>query len=401
MKRTLKYKNIITAFTLVVAIGLTLVGCSINSEKAQTEVEHHEEAGIVEFTQAQFDQAGIEIGKAQQRDIGSELKVNGIIDVPPHGHISISLPYGGFLKRTKMLSGTKVMKGQLLATIENPDFIHFQQEYQEGLAQREFLKAEYERQEGLYKEQVASGKNYQQAKSAFMSNEVRINALNEKLKLIGFDISQISVGKTTALVNIYSPVTGSIKEVYSNVGRYTNPQDVIMDLTDTEDLHVELSVYENDIPKIKEGQKIRFAVANSPNQTREAEVFLIGKNVREDRSVTVHGHLHSSEDDLLPGMYIAANIITGVSKVWAVPEEAVVRFQGKYFIYAYLGKEKEAGNVIRNFEMIEIVKGLSEDGYIQIDLMDKLDVEVDSLVLNGAFHILSKSKNSEQEGHGH
>ena len=400
MIRILKYRYSITIITSVLTTIL-LPGCSLTFENAHVEEEHFEDERIVEFTQAQFDQAGIEIGKAQKRDIGSELKVNGIIDVPPHGHISINLPYGGFLKDTKMLSGTKVKKGQILATIQNPDFIHFQQEYQEGLAQREFLKAEYERQEGLYKEQVASGKNYQQAKSAFMTNEVRINALQEKLKLIGFDISKISAGNTTSLVNIYSPVTGSVKEVYSNVGRYINPQDVIMDLTDSDDLHVELSVYENDIPKIKEGQKIRFTVANSPDQIREAEVFLIGKNVREDRSVTVHGHLNSHDEDLLPGMYIAANIISGASKVWTVPEESVVRFQGKHYVYSYLGKAKEAGDLIHKFEMIEIIKGLTEDGYVQIDMTDKIDIENDSLVIIGAFHILSKSKNNEEEGHGH
>ena len=112
---------------------------------------------------------GIIIGKASKRKIGTELQVNGIIDVPPHSKVSINLPYGGFLKDTQMLPGTKVKKGQLIAIIENPEFIEFQQEYLESVAQQEYLKAEYERQEKLYNEEVSSEKTYQQAKSDFLA----------------------------------------------------------------------------------------------------------------------------------------------------------------------------------------------------------------------------------------
>lgn len=399
--KNLIYKYICSVLSILLITTL-LIGCSASTENVELEEDHQEEEGIIEFTQAQFDQAGIKIGKVQKHNIGSELKVNGIIDVPPHGNISINLPYGGFLRSTKMLSGTIVKKGELLAIVENPDFIQFQQEYQEGLIQREFLKAEYDRQEGLFKKQVASGKKYQQAKSTYYSNEVRIKAMEEKLKLIGFDVNSIREGKTTARVSIYSPISGSVKEVYANVGKYIDPHDVIMDLTDTADLHAELSVYENDIPKVSNGQTIRFTVANSPEKVREAEVFLVGKSVREDRSVTVHGHLKSKEKDLLPGMYISANIITGSNMVWAVPEEAVVRFQGQHYIYAYIGKELEDNETKYQFEMLEINRGMTQGGYVQVDYV-KDDTKIDSveIVLKGAFYILSKSKNSENAGHGH
>jgi len=395
------YRNICSGLTSLFMIVI-IFGCSTSSENVELVEDHPEEEGIIEFTKAQIRQAGIIIGRAEKRNIGLELKVNGLIDVPPHGNFSINLPYGGFLKHTEMLSGTEVKKGQLLATIENPEFIRFQQEYQEGLAQREFLKAEYERQESLYREQVASGKKYQEAKSAYQSNEVRINATKEKLKLIGFNINEITEGKTTSIVNIYSPVSGSVKEVYANVGKYIGPQDTIMDITDTGDLHVELSVYENDIPKVSKGQIIRFTVANSPKLIREAEVFLIGKNVREDRSVTVHGHLTSTQEDLLPGMYISANIITGVSEVWAVPEESLVRFKGKHYIYSFINQIQENNQTMYQFEMIEVKKAMKEDGYVQIDLFDNnISIESKDIVTKGAFHVLSKAKNSEEEGHGH
>jgi len=295
-----------------------------------------------------------------------------------------------------------VKKGQLLVVIENPEFIQVQQDYLESLASQEFLKAEYDRQKELYDEKVASGKSFQQAKSDYMANEARIKSMEAKLKLIGFSVAKIKEGNVSASVNIYSSVTGAIREVYTNVGKFINPQDVIMDITNSDDLHVELTVYENDVPRIKEGQRIRFALANSPNEWREAEVFLIGSGVREDRSVTVHGHLKKMHSDLKPGMYIAAKIETDSNKTWAAPDESIVRFGGKHYVFVYAGERSEDGQEMHDFEMLEVQKGSSEDGFTQISLLEtSLEISSLKLVTSGAFTLLAKAKNSEDEGGHH
>ncbi len=398
MKNTIKYINRIS---IVFILGLTIASCGSKNEG--TTEEHHEEGeNTVELTEAQYDQADIQIGNAERKVIGSELRVNGVIGVPPQSNISINMPYGGFVKYTEMLPGSKVKKGQLLVVIENPEFIQFQQDYLEGLANQEFLKAEYDRQKELFDEKVASGKTFQQAKSDYLANEARIKSMEERLKIIGFNPAKIRQGTVSASVNIYAPVNGSVREVYTNVGKYINPQDVIMDITNAEDLHVELTVYENDIPRVKEGQRIRFALANSPDEWREAEVFLVGSGVREDRSVTVHGHLKQMYEDLKPGMYVAAKVETDSNEVWAVPEESIVRFGGKQYVFSYAGKKSENGETLHDFEMLEVIKGYTEDGYTQISLADTAeDLSNIQLVTKGAFTLLAKAKNTEEEGGGH
>jgi cobalt-zinc-cadmium efflux system membrane fusion protein len=398
MKNTFKYiKNI----SFIATAMMVIVSCGSKNEEAAE--EHHEEENSVELTQAQYAQADIQVGSIDKRVIGSELRVNGMIDVPPQSNISINMPYGGFVKYTEMLPGSRVRKGQLLAVIENPEFIQFQQDYLEGLANQEFLKAEFERQQELYNEKVASGKAFQQAKSSYLANEARIKTMEERLKIIGFNPAKIREGAVSASVNIYAPVNGSVREVYTNVGKYINPKDVIMDITNSEDLHVELTVYENDIPRVKKGQRIRFALANTPDQWREAEVFLVGSGVREDRSVTVHGHLKKIHEDLLPGMYVAAKVETDTNEVWAAPEESVVRFGGKQYIFAYTDQRTENGESMHDFEMLEVTKGSTEDGYTQIALADpSRDISSLKLITKGAFTLLAKAKNTEEEGgHGH
>lgn len=396
MKISLQY---LTNFVLLTLLAVTLIFCKV---KPETVIEAHPENNQVELTQAQYNQAGIELITIEKRAIGSELRVNGIIDVPPQSNISINMPYGGFVKDTDMLPGTSVKKGQLLAVIENPEFIQFQQDYLEGLANKEYLKAEFERQETLFADNVSSAKSYQQAKSLYLANEARIKTMEARLKLIGFNLKKVQEGAVSASVNIYSPVTGSVREVYTNVGKFINPQDVIMDITNSEDLHVELTVYENDIPRIAKGQRIRFTLANSPDEWREAEVFLVGSSVREDRSVTVHGHLKQQYADLMPGMYVSAKIETNRDEVWAAPEESVVRYGGKHYVFAYANQRTEGGQNTHDFEILEVAQGYTEDGFSQLNLMDSLrEIGKLRIVSKGAFTLLAKAKNGESESQSH
>lgn len=388
----------------IIAVFTTLimtVGCKDNTQTME-EDDHAETENRIELTDAQLAQTNIEIGKVKKRMIGHEVMVNGMIDVPPQGNISVTVPYGGFLKYTEMLPGSRIKKGQVIATVENPEFIEFQREYLEALANNDYLKADFERQETLNTENVTSSKVFQKAKSMYLTNQANIKALESKLRLIGLNPTSVKNGNISTVVNIYSPINGVVREVYINTGKYFNPQDVLMDITDASDLHVELNVYEDDIHLIRNGQRIRFRLANAPENWMEAEVFLIGNNVREDRSITIHGHLKEKNEELLPGMFINAAIEVEANEQYALPEEAIVRFEGKQYIFNSLGKRKEGEDVMNDFEMIEILKGNEEEGYVAFTLEDKSQkIETMEVVLKDAFTLLAKAKNSEEEGGGH
>lgn len=359
---------------------------------------------VVELTQAQLKQTSIEVGKAVKRNIGNEITVNGMIDVPPQGNISVTIPYGGFLKYTEMLPGTKIRKGQIVAKVENPEFIEFQRAYLEAIADNDYLKSDYDRQKVLNDERVSSTKVYEKAKSIYLNNQATMKALESKLRLIGINPNSVRNGTISSTVNVYSPINGVVRDVYVNTGKYFGTQDVLMDITDASDLHVELNVYEDDIPLIRIGQRIRFRLANAPEEWMKAEIFLIGNNVRDDRSVTIHGHLKESEtyEELLPGMFVNAKIEVGSIEMYAVPEEAIVRYQGNQYIFEALGNRTEGTATMVDYEMLEVVKGNADDGFVAVTLKDKSKaIESMELVLKDAFTLLAKAKNSEEEGGGH
>ena len=386
---------------ILILLAAILIRCG--SAADQPADDHHDEEGnIVELTQEQLDQSEIVIGKVEKRTVGVPLKVSGTIDVPPQGNISINMPYGGFITKLTMLPGTEVKKGQALVTLENPEFISFQQQYLEALANRLYLKEEFDRQEKLYEEKVSSKKEYEKAKSDHLINEATIQSLEAQLTRIGFNTKSIQNGTIRSTVTIYSPVNGAVRDVFSNVGSFVQPQDAIMSITNREDLHVELTVYENDIPKVKIGQRIRFRTENQENW-REAKVFLVGKNVRDNRSVTVHGHLNSHDPDLLPGMFVSAEIETDKITVSTVDELSLVRFEGKQYIFSSRGAQEENGETVHQFEMIEVNTGTKADNFMEIKAVDSsVNLEELNVVSKGAFTLLGMAKNVEEEGgHGH
>ncbi len=407
--------NFLKYILIPVVMVSIFFSCNSRKETAATEEHHDEESNTVELTDAQMKTAGIQLGKIEPRQISGTIKVNGVLDVPPQQLVSISVPLGGFLKSTTLLQGSRVQKGQLIAVIENPEYIQLQQDYLEAANQLEFAKADYERQQELAKENVNAQKTLQQAKSTYQSWLAKRNGLMAKLKLIHVDLSEVEKGNITSTGNVYSPISGYVTEVNVNIGKFVAPADVLFEIVDTEHLHAELTVFEKDVLKLRIGQKVRFTLANE-SEERMATVYLIGREIGADRSVRIHCHIDKEDKELLPGMYLKANVETGGAKVPALPNEAVIDYQGKKYIFIPVegeahehhaeekhdekqDEEKHAHEEGTHFSMVEVQIGNSELGFTEITLPDSLNQNTD-VVIKGAYSILSKIKNSEEEG-GH
>jgi membrane fusion protein, heavy metal efflux system len=403
--------NVVYIFIFFIVFSLS-TSCNkpeATESKAQIDQENHEEENIVELTSAQAKTAGIEVGKIEKKQISGTIKVNGILDVPPQQLVSISVPLGGFVKNTSLLQGSRVKKGERIATIENLEFIQIQQDYIEAKSQFELASADYERQQRLAKENINSQKTLQQAKTNFATWQARYNALHEKLKVINVDIKSVEEGHIKSTIDLYSPIGGYVTEVNVNIGKFVTPTDIIFEIVDTEHLHAELIVFEKDVPKLKIGQKVRFTLANESKE-RMATVYLIGRQISKDRTVQIHCHIDREDKELLPGMYLSALVEAGGVLVNALPDEAVVSYQGKKYIFVSVeeghptDKKKIAADQgqegSQHFEMVEIETSNSELGYTEVIVSDSLYNA--AIVTKGAYSILSKMKNSEEEGgHGH
>jgi membrane fusion protein, heavy metal efflux system len=392
---------------LSIGVLLILFGCGPKETAPET---HHEEPNQVEFTTAQFKTAGIVLGKIEMKNLSSVIQANGMLDVPPQNLITISAIMGGFVKSIDLLQGSRVKKGQLIATIQNPDFIQIQQDFLENKSKLKFAEIEYKRQEELSKENVASKKTFEQATSEYNSLKAINSGLLEKLSMLGIDPATVEKGTILSTMSIYSPTNGYVTVMNVNIGKYVNPQDVICEIVNTEHMHAELTVFEKDLNKIKVGQKVRFVLVNEGDKERTAKIFLINKKIDADRTVRVHAHMDEKDPELIPNTYLKAFIEVTENQTTALPDESIVSAEEKYFIFIKTkeaedpGEKTEAGEKHEEeyaFKSVEIKKGVSQNGYTEVILPEGFDTAHAEVVIKGAYDLLSKMNNSEEEGHDH
>jgi len=271
---------------------------------------------------------------------------------------------GGYVKSTKLLVGDKVSKGQALLILENTEFLDIQKDYLEVAEQINYLKSEYERQKTLYDEKITSQKNYLKAESEYQKTRAMYQSLRAKLVMLNIDPSNVEKGKLTSTITIFSPISGDIVVMNANLGMFMTPSDVILEIIDTNHLHLELAVFEKDILKVKEGQKINFVVPEASKEVFNAEVHLVGKSIESnDRTINVHGHLDEKvKQRLLTGMFVEAEIVVGSKKGFAIPTEALITENNKNFI---LLLQTENGNKY-SFKKTSVAIGEKSEKFVEV-----------------------------------
>jgi cobalt-zinc-cadmium efflux system membrane fusion protein len=342
----------------------------------------------VSLTPAQLKNAGIVTGKLEQREISSILKVNGKIDVPPQNMVSISVPLGGYLKTTQLLPGMHVNKGEIIAVMQDQQYIQLQQDYLTAKAKISFLENEYNRQKDLNKSQASSDKVYQLAEAEYRTQRVLITSLAAKLQLAGIDVNKISETNVTSNISIHSPIDGFVSKINVNIGKYVSPTDVLFELINPLDIHLNLKIFEKSLDKLFIGQKLLSYTNNHPNKKYACEIILIGKDLNMEGNTDVHCHFEVYDKSLVPGTYMNAEIEVKNKLAFALPSDAIVRFEGKQFVYTVKGNNQ--------FEMVEVAVGESENGFTAIILKPDSELRSVDFVVKGAYSLLMMMKNKAE-----
>ncbi|MES2558634.1 MAG: efflux RND transporter periplasmic adaptor subunit [Bacteroidota bacterium] len=376
MKRITALYFIGTAFFFSCSSSPTPEAETAASEKTET---------MVALTQEEFKQAAIAFGKVETRVISNTIQASGMLDVPPTNKVSVSAPMQGVVKTTSVLQGSHVSKGEVIVELQHADYIQLQQDYLDYAGQLDFLESEFKRQTDLATEQVSSQKTAQQAKAAYNSTLAKIQGLKAKLQLIGLDPKRVEKEGIQSAIKIKSPISGYVTNVNINMGSHVTPDEVMLVIVNTEHLHAELTIFEKDIMQIRVGQKVLFTLGNETAE-RSAEVHLIGREIRPDRSVQIHCHIDKEDKQLIPGTYLKARIETTNQPSPVLPDGAIVGFEGNDFVFVETAP--------LSFEMVTVEKGNTENGFTVIVSSGK-PLHNAKVVTKGAYSLMGKLKNTE------
>lgn len=403
-------------------------------EEKKAEAGEKETSAVkeVELNEAQFKASSIELGTFSMKNLSEVVNANGYTKLPPQNQADVSVHMTGIVKSINVIEGQFVKKGQVLATLESPEFARLQEAYLTSKSNLEFLKLEYERQKTLSEENVNSKKVFQRTKSDYDIEKARLASLDRQLSVLN-----LSKSSATSVMALTAPLSGYVTEVNVKLASNAEVGKPLFTIVDNSKLHVDLLVYEKDLQKVKEGQDIRFVLTNQDNAEIKGKVFNVSKSFENDtKSVAVHAEILNPTKSLIPGMYVNALIDVGTRQVQALPTDAVIRADGREYIFVLEeghgdtehdeqqghshddghghdhdhdaaeghshddGHEhKESEGKTYHFQRIEVKTGTSQLGYVQVTILQEIEKDA-KIVLKGAYYIQSHLLKSEGGG-GH
>lgn len=384
--------------------------------------EHHEEAAptIATLTTEQIKTIGVSYGSIEMKELTSTIRANGILKVPNGSKGNATSLYGGVIKSLNVQIGSHIRKGQTIATIANPQFIQLQEEYLTIGSKIIFAEQELNRQKELNEGNAGSLKNFQSATTDLNTLRTRKASLSQQIQMMGINPNNLSNANLKSSLVVSSPIGGTVSNVFAKIGSYVDVSSPVAEIVDNGSLHLDLNVFEKDLPLLRVGQTIHFTLTNNPINEYDAVVFSIGTAFEnESKTIPVHCTVKGNKSGLIDGMNISAIVSLTNNTTQAVPNDALVSADGKDYIFIVTNKKAEehhegeenhdaekskdnlaVGKKIEeiNFEKIEVVKGVSNMGYTAITFISEIPNNA-KVVTKGAFFINAKLTNTG--GHAH
>ena len=376
----------------IILSGLLIIGCAKEKRDSQTDVPAQlSTSNTITLTPQQVETIKLEIGHMDQRNLSNTIQANGYLDVPPQNKAVISPMITGYVRKINFLVGDEVKKGQVMAELESMEFIDLQQKYIELKSQLVFLEDDYNRQKLLRDQDAVSRKKYLMAEVEYNTAVAIMNGIQSKLSLLGLNPDKLKQGEIQSRFALRAPISGSVNKLNVQIGKYVDPQEEIYEIVNTDHLHLELNVYQKDVPKVKKGQKVRFNISSLGNKEFNGEVFLVGKDLSEEkRSINVHVHFDDDVADFTVGMYGTASVIIEENPMYTLPVTAVVVDGNAKYVF----KKSNTAENKSTFQKVEITTGLESDGFLELTSMSELTLE-DEIVTDGAFYLLNAFSESE------
>lgn len=382
--------NIINKYPVAFVITVTtlITGCSNKAPQNAIEKEPGTEtANIITLTEAQLKTLQLNTDTLQQKSIQRNIRLNGKVSVSPAHYISVTCPLGGHLQSIKVLAGSSFKKGQVLAVLQDQQFIQLQQDYLTTTVQVKNAELNYNRQKELNSHKASSDKTLQLAETEYKTFLVTQKALEQKLKIININPHTLNMNNISGQINIYAPFNGIVDKVTANQGKYVSPSDIIFELINPEGILLNLKVFEKDINAVRPGQELLVYSNDNPVEKLNATITATGSSIQEDGAANVQARLLLPAKKLVPGMYINADITTASFITTALPEKSIVSYENKNYIFEQLNNN--------SYKLLPVETGSSSNGFTEI--LNPGNLKNKKILVTGVYDLLMGLKNMAEE----
>jgi Cu(I)/Ag(I) efflux system membrane fusion protein len=337
------------------------------------EGEEAEGAGSITINPIVQQNMNLRVAPVERRDIRVVIRSFGKVTYAQDREFSINTKISGWIEKLYVNTvGQKIRKGDPLLEIYSPELVSTQEEYLLALKNSKKLS------ESPYE-------NIRQ-------NAARMLAVSRD-RLRYWDISDAEIGKIEQsrelrrTILLKSQLSGIVTHKAVVEGDKIGPGLDLFKIADLSRVWVEASVYESELPLLKQGQKAELELDYRPDYKLEGEIDFIYPYL-DPKSQANNVRLIFANPDLVlkPDMYATVRILVPTVKdSLAVPAEAVLHSGTRDLVFVAKGSGE--------FEPREVKTGAeSADGFIQV-VSGLFDGE--QVVVSGQFLLDSESRTRE------
>ncbi len=357
--------------------------------------EHEEEGAPIELSLAQVKQAGIQTKVLTYQPMKQSITAPGTVSFNGYNLSEVTTVVDGVVEHRFVRLGDKVKRGQRLLTLNSSALAQAQADYLRADGVYRTAKLDIERLQGLVEDKIVSQARFQQAQSNFQAAKANLAASKAALSAYGMrnkDIEVLMQVKNYGLLTLRAPSAGTVTSDNFHLGQRITAGTQLMRIVDESTVWVEVKLPQSQIKGVHlAGQAV---VLNKANQeSYPAKVINIYHQLdNATRTVGVRLEVHNPQDALHPGMFVTAEIESGVkgSKYLFLPAQAVQRQGSELIVFV----EEETGH----FERREVEIGKSNMGLVTILSGIK---EGERVVVKGAFVLASELAKSGFAVHNH
>jgi Cu(I)/Ag(I) efflux system membrane fusion protein/cobalt-zinc-cadmium efflux system membrane fusion protein len=311
---------------------------------------------------------GVRTAMVKKTDFDRSIRTVGKIDYNEKNIFIVSSKISGWIEKLFVdYTGKKVRKGQPLLEIYSPDLVTTQQEYLLALKNKKLVD---ESQFASIREGANSLLNSTHQRLRYWDiPESEINRLKES-------------GQVRKSLTLESPANGIVVHKNAIDGLHIIEGMSLYQIADLSTIWVYVSIYDNEVPWVRVGQKATMELSYTPDKILEGKVVYIYPYLDEKaRDVKVRLEFNNPGLELKPGMYANVWIKTpAIKDAIVVPSEAVIRSGHRNIVFVTRGEGRFEPREVRIGEesddgKIRIISGLSENDQVVISAQFLLDSE--------------------------
>ncbi|KAA6171754.1 efflux RND transporter periplasmic adaptor subunit [Pseudomonas marginalis] len=313
-----------------------------------------EEEGALVLNEQQIQAAGIQLAKAQPRQISTLLSLPGEVRFDEDRTSHIVPRAAGVVESVKVNLGQKVKQGELLAVIASQQISDQRSELAASERRVELARTTFQRERQLWQDKISAEQDYLLARQTLQEAEIALN--NARQKMNALSGSAVLAGGNR--YELRAPFAGVVVEKHLGVGEVVSETSAAFTLSDLSQVWVTFGVFPKDLNKVQVGKPVKVSSTEMGTDVMGTVAYVGNLLGEQTRTATVRVSVANPDDSWRPGLFVAVQVATDTySAAVTVPVEAIQTVEDKPSLFVRTAE----GFITRHVEL-----GVSENGFVEV-----------------------------------